>query len=487
MASHVFDEPPPSYQSARADDEEYVPEEALSAPKYERFRFGLSEWRDAGFALAFLFQLALVFISVAIAGKRLYAEGAFSQPYEDSTSISFMKLFGFIGVISALSIGSAYIYLSVMQQRLTEVMTLSYWFFQISAACFTVVIMATAKSFKAAILPVLGMIIVIWYYYLIRDRIPLANSMIHATLQAAKELPALIPVVLTVALIQIGWQLVWFFLATAVGVANGYISAGRADTVVANESYGAVTIVMLFLSYYWTSAVISNIAHVTSAGAIASWWLLPPHTRGGVVPNSLRRACTTSLGSICFGSLILALIQTLRALLSLFKRDNEEEQTIAQCIAECLLDCLERITRIVNYYAFTYVAIYGDSFITAAGKVSDLFERHHFNSLINDDISELPLILGRFVVALIAGGAAALWVTVGHGSVVGASGTIPLGAYVLVAAILGFVISGSVFSVVSSGVTTTYVLWAESPEELAAVQRPFYAEIAKQTQVLHYK
>jgi len=64
-----------------------------------------------------------------------------------------------------------------------------------------------------------------------------------------------------------------------------------------------------------TTTVIKNVVHVTGAGVFASWYFL--HGTVGVPPNptlgSLKRATTTSFGSICFGSLIVAALQTLQA------------------------------------------------------------------------------------------------------------------------------------------------------------------------------
>lgn len=48
----------------------------------------------------------------------------------------------------------------------------------------------------------------------------------------------------------------------------------------------------------------------TYAGTVASWWLLPNqeiNTR-----SAFKRAVTTSLGSICLGSLIIAIIKAVR-------------------------------------------------------------------------------------------------------------------------------------------------------------------------------
>lgn len=57
-------------------------------------------------------------------------------------------------------------------------------------------------------------------------------------------------------------------------------------------------------------------------------------------------ALTTSFGSICFGSLVVAIIQALRSLAN-EARNNGDAQCLA-CIAECILACLQGIVEYFN-------------------------------------------------------------------------------------------------------------------------------------------
>ena len=51
---------------------------------------------------------------------------------------------------------------------------------------------------------------------------------------------------------------------------------------------------------------------------------------------------TTSFGSICFGSLIVAIIQALKQLVNA-ARGADDGYGILLCIIECLLGCIESI------------------------------------------------------------------------------------------------------------------------------------------------
>merc|ERR1711988_2022292 len=75
-------------------------------------------------------------------------------------------------------------------------------------------------------------------------------------------------------------------------------------------SYGAYF--GLLVAFYWGLQVTKNISHTVTVGAVGSWWFRPDD--GNAVGGSLHRACTTSLGSICFGSLLVAVLRALEQL-----------------------------------------------------------------------------------------------------------------------------------------------------------------------------
>jgi len=101
-----------------------------------------------------------------------------------------------------------------------------------------------------------------------------------------------------------------------------------------------VLIVFCFFSFYWTSQVMENIVHVTVSGLFATYYFLMGSEQGmtkSPTIESLKRACTTSIGSICFGSLVIALIQTLRAVAQMARGDGSNG---IMAFVACMIDCL---------------------------------------------------------------------------------------------------------------------------------------------------
>ena len=80
-----------------------------------------------------------------------------------------------------------------------------------------------------------------------------------------------------------------------------------------------------------------------SSGKLADLLVIVQLFRAVCIPLSQtpHRALTTSFGSICFGSLLVALIQALKQLAHEARQNGDSG--ILACIAECILGCLESI------------------------------------------------------------------------------------------------------------------------------------------------
>jgi len=219
------------------------------------------------------------------------------------------------------------------------------------------------------------------------------------------------------------------------------------------EGDGAyVGYVYLIFSFFWTLQVIKAVVRVTAAGTFATWFFLKPDMPQHTVSRSFKRAITKSLGSICVGSLLTAIVQVLRALAS-SRRGGE--------LIRCFLGLIEGLIRYFNRYAFTQVAIYGKSYFQAARSTWELFCHHGLDVIINDDLTGGALSISCFL-----GGA----VTALAGGIVGLI-VVP-DSWVVVAS-LGFFIGLSIMllttEIADSGVATMFVCLAEEPQRMAEV------------------
>jgi len=218
-------------------------------------------------------------------------------------------------------------------------------------------------------------------------------------------------------------------------------------------------VVFLFtLSFYWTSQVIANIVFVTASGVVATWYFLfPNQTPSTTVSGALKRSCWNSLGSICFGSFIIALIQTIRAMIQMSKNSNNN---FLRACADCILGCIENLVNYFNTYAFARVAIYGSTYCEAAKETWELFKNKGCTMIINDD-----LINGVLGLACLFAAAFAAVITMVFAKVI-----YDLSEWYywsLLAACIGFGLTLCAMIVVRSGVVTIFVCFADDPAVLA--------------------
>ena len=235
---------------------------------------------------------------------------------------------------------------------------------------------------------------------------------------------------------------------------NGHV--GYDYDAACNYGYGmqSLTYFGMLVSFYWGGTVIMNVMHCVTAGTVAAWWF---KTDVGMSPvfDSFSRAMTWSFGSICLGSLLVAILRAIRQMLR-EARKNKNAQ-LCLCIIDCLMGIIEELLKIFNRYAFCFVSIYGHDFKTAGRAVFDLFAKLGWTTIINDDHIEMTLNIGSLGVAGITALLGYLYATVMNMSSEWAT------IIAIVGGLFGFVMSGVTLSVVSSAVATIFVCFADAP------------------------
>jgi len=267
------------------------------------------------------------------------------------------------------------------------------------------------------------------------------------------------------AFVMVIFMDLWGF-AFITSIMSMYLSNATSATYTP-PSNGLVFVCCLYyvFSYYWFAQVVRNVVHVSCSGVYATWYFLGGDNAqmpANPTLGAFKRAMTTSFGSVCFGSLIVALIQTLRWVVRVFKRACGP----LACILECILICIEGIVRYFNRYAYAQVAIYGKTFCEAARDTWDLFGREGMHMIVNDDLIGNVFMIGILLIALLTGGGA---LGIAYAALSGPDTSDATGIniallYAVLFGIVGLCIAastaGSIMSVVDSGVATIFVCFA---------------------------
>jgi hypothetical protein len=175
-------------------------------------------------------------------------------------------------------------------------------------------------------------------------------------------------------------------------------------------SSGTVTGLIVFITFtmYWISEVLKNIIHVTISGVYGSWYFCVNNFPGGATRGALKRAMTYSFGSICFGSLIVAIINFLRHMCSVARSqaaaDGDMISYILFCILGCLISLLDWAVTLFNRYAFSHIALYGKAYIPAAKDTWSMIKDRGIDALVNVRIlAPIPCASGPLADVVITG------------------------------------------------------------------------------------
>jgi len=288
-----------------------------------------------------------------------------------------------------------------------------------------------------------------------------------------------LPGTMAVAVTGVVLQILWGCLA-ALAAANVYYAYDRTYDF---ETYEGPTppamttsLVGMLLCAYWGWQVVSNLAYVATCGGVATWYFDPSSLSRGVgcckpsVLEALGRACCSSFGSICAGSLLVAIVQTIGAIVRYIELKAREDGNLvfvlASCCLRCFVSCIESLLELFNEWAFVYVAIYGTSFATAGRAVFRLVDSHGLTTILTSLVADSVLGYGIFFASLAGTGCA--FVAVG-----GAGGEL------VAAFLLSWLVGATCLSPVRAAIRTTLVCYAEAPSVLRSLEPKLHDAFAE--------
>lgn len=344
------------------------------------------------------------------------------------------------------------------------------------------------------------------FWMSIRARVPFAAANLKTASLAIQRYPATV----TAAFITLAVQIVWvcFWILAAAGVAsklhdsyeeskaaaptndpnNDPTTGTHSATDGEHAKQGGVAFVMV-LSFYWSMQVFRNTLHCVVAGTVGTWWAVP--SSEDPTWGSMKRALTTSFGSICMGSLIVAFIKTLRFMVEAARRNERRRggnmvALCCLCFASCILRCIEDALEYLNEYAFCQVALYGKDFVTAGKDALAMFKHRGWTTILNDYIIDRTLMLGCVMVGSITAiiGALLARATVAV-NVSGVDHTAVMVLVAIFAFIVGFLMCAIVSGVIESAVKTVFVCFAERPDALVHTHPQAFQELVAAWNAFH--
>ena len=260
--------------------------------------------------------------------------------------------------------------------------------------------------------------------------------------------------------------------------------------------------VMQYLQFYhvfgllWTMNFLSGVGSMTIAGAVCAWYFSqlpegaandpeyeklryggpavdgkPPRQRC-VACASLGRVLRYYLGSVAFGSLLIAIIQAIRLAFVYLQRQMEQAgkgsviiRWIFFCVQACL-KCVQSIVEAVTTNAYIFVALKGDSFCASGGRVFKLIINHGAVFAAVNVLGTIIVFLGQVVISVVA--AAAAYVIVERSPQFQPGGSEALSATwlpILITLLFAYVTAGAFMSVFDLSIDSVLVCYCTDVEE----------------------
>lgn len=128
----------------------------------------------------------------------------------------------------------------------------------------------------------------------------------------------------------------------------------------------------LLFNFYWTSQFILALGQIVVAMSISKWYFARDKGYVGsmTVIKSLCSAVWYHTGTAAFGSLLIAIVKIIRAILTKLQKEaeqmNRQVAKVLFCCCNCCLWCLEKFIQFLNTHAYIQTAVFGTSFCKSA-------------------------------------------------------------------------------------------------------------------------
>ena len=279
--------------------------DCLVIREQDRFVKG-TPYQDKLFGLIFIvFLLLILILSIFffVQNENRYEDDAFSSNDE------FLNDHFWILSVStlAISVGNTLILLFILRSYTSHLIWFTLIFSSALWIIYGVSLLFIFQSIAAGICILLIALIQLLWIYCIQSRIQFASAMISLSITALNTFRSSYTLSIFGIIAQTLWLMVWL-------MGFSYSIDGTNSTR---------TVLFLYLiAYYWTFQVISNIVLCSISGVVAVWYFLfPSHAPRRPVFKAFTRSMTTSFGSICYGSLVIAVVQLLRVMVRMFKSE----------------------------------------------------------------------------------------------------------------------------------------------------------------------
>lgn len=242
------------------------------------------------------------------------------------------------------------------------------------------------------------------------------------------QLPTLFGLPVGASLLSVGLFLYFLYIgayiATSSDQAYTYFDTEDTAAIAAKLSDNSQRTLYFLASYHllgtlWGLSFVVGFVTLTIAGAVSSWFFFrddPESYPTAPVVTSLHTTVRFHLGTIAFGSLLIAICQCLRIALEFLDRQTQglqDSNIVAKLVLKCVkcyMWCLEKFLKFITGYAYIYTAIEGMSFMGAARATFVLIMKYPAQVYINHLVQFVLKLLMSITIPFLCGLVCFFWV-----------------------------------------------------------------------------
>ena len=488
-----YSQPPPNYNTPQNYGQNYgAPQgQGFNGGKEtfnETFKLDRPKYNDLWASILFL----LTFLGfVAVSGISLHGYATNSSGggiYQDANSFTInsntMILFAFVLIVAfALS----WLYL-ILARLFTKQFIWATGILNIVLGFGTAIYYLYRKQYGAGIVFLIFAAFTVFCFITWIPRIPFSVLMLQTSVDVARGYGHVFLVSALGGLAALVFA-AWYSVTLAAIYVRYAPQSNSCSSDSTSCSWGTVIGLVVFITFagYWISEVLKNVIYTTIAGVYGSWFFCYSDSAPtsslpkGATRGSFRRATTYSFGSISFGSLIVALINCLRQIVSVAQNQEAGQGNAAAacalCILGCLISILQSIAEFINRYAFSHIALYGKPYLAAAKDTWKMMKDRGIDALVNDCLIGPVLSMGSVFVGFACALLAFLYLEFTNPPYNSGGGFFAV--IMAFSFLIGLQVCQIFMTPLGAGVDTIFVASAWDPEVLIKGHERLYAEMIR--------
>jgi hypothetical protein len=243
-------------------------------------------------------------------------------------------------------------------------------------------------------------------------KIRIAIGIVKEACEAVTSMPLIVLFPLVQYAVLLVFICYWVVVAGYMASTGKVTSSTDSDTGVTTYGYELeedMTNALLyhFFGLLWNMAFLRHFTILVIAGAVGSWYWTPyedGEKKGLPTAPVLQSACRSlryHIGTVAFGSFIIAVIEAIQVVMEYIKKKYMDENACLKCIGSyisCCLECFKRMIEFLSRNAYIITAVKGKNFCSAAWEAFNFIMDNLTQITAVNWISAYLMLLGKVFV-----------------------------------------------------------------------------------------